>query len=148
MRLLSWLLCLCVYSGTGVTTYSLHPGAIMTELVRHVPYIDTWIMQYLLLPIIQPFFKTIPHGAQTQICCAVDEELTQQTGRYYRWDTMRYFTWDTIGEIKRDTSIVIFSRWDKPIRNDKSCYYQALNSSPSTKDYEWCSSKGVSKIPQ
>ncbi|CAG2194333.1 RDH12 [Mytilus edulis] len=43
--------------GTGVTTYSLHPG------------------QYIV--------KTPEEGAQTTIYCAVDEKLTSESGKYY-----------------------------------------------------------------
>ena len=68
-----------------MTTYSLHPGAILTELQRHVPYIDNWFMQTFIKPIMGIGFKTLQQGAQTQICCAVDPELANESGKYYRW---------------------------------------------------------------
>jgi len=69
--------------GTGVTTYSLHPGAIFTELQRHWWWLDTWAGQNIVKPIMGTFFKTVPQGAQTQICCAVDEALANESGKYY-----------------------------------------------------------------
>ena len=67
--------------GTGVTTYSLHPGVIFTELGRHLPdYINNPVVQPILGALIYPFIKDIPHGVQTQICCAVDPGLAKETG--------------------------------------------------------------------
>ena len=69
-------------AGTGVTTYSLHPGAIQTELQQHVfgPFIRN-VVNFLSYPV----WKDIIHGAQTTICCAVDANLAQVTGKYYRF---------------------------------------------------------------
>ncbi|XP_052064363.1 retinol dehydrogenase 12-like isoform X1 [Mytilus californianus] len=66
--------------GTGVTTYSLHPGVINTELSRHVTQSMGWRM---LLSVIRPLIKTPNEGAQTTIYCAVDESLSGETGKYY-----------------------------------------------------------------
>ena len=70
--------------GHGVTTYSLHPGTIATDLFRGLPL---WNLQWsssLLNVILWPIVKTPQHGAQTTICCAVDEKLATHTGKYYR----------------------------------------------------------------
>lgn len=71
-------------SGTGVTTYSLHPGVIYTELIRHgvkqnmMFYIfDTLQLGYLI--------KTPEEGAQTTLYCAIEESLASVTGKYYRY---------------------------------------------------------------
>jgi len=68
--------------GTGVTTYSLHPGAIATDLGRHLEdsygQLATQIMAFA-----RPFIKTVESGAQTTIFCAVEESIGSQTGRYY-----------------------------------------------------------------
>ncbi|XP_063418992.1 retinol dehydrogenase 13-like [Mytilus galloprovincialis] len=67
--------------GTGVTTYSLHPGLIDTELKRH------WEKESIILRIFfsigQYIVKTPEEGAQTTIYCAVDEKLTSESGKYY-----------------------------------------------------------------
>ena len=67
-----------------MTTYSLHPGAIFTELQRHWGWMDNPLGQLIIKPIMGIGFKTVPQGAQTQICCAVDKEVGKQTGLYYR----------------------------------------------------------------
>lgn len=66
--------------GTGVTTYSLHPGVIRTELTRHWEKNQLWKMVFSIL---KYFIKTPVEGAQTTIYCAVEESLANQTGKYY-----------------------------------------------------------------
>ena len=71
-------------NGTRVTAYSLHPGAILTELPRHLENIP--VLGYLVKPLLFVFsfaLKTPFEGAQTSICCAVDERLENVSGRYY-----------------------------------------------------------------
>jgi NAD(P)-dependent dehydrogenase (short-subunit alcohol dehydrogenase family) len=83
--MLSNLQCSSLYpSGTGVTTYSLHPGAVDTELQRHVD--DTYFRgaSFIKTAFAKLFFKTPEEGAQTTIYCSVDEKLANQTGLYYR----------------------------------------------------------------
>ena len=64
--------------GTGVTTNSLHPGCVNTELLRY-----NSITRIILAPIIHLFFKTPEAGAQTTIKVAVDPDLANVTGRYF-----------------------------------------------------------------
>ena len=67
--------------GTGVTANSLHPGAVQTELGRHLgPAIIAW----LLTPIVGMVLKSARQGAQTSIYCAVSEELEGVSGLYFR----------------------------------------------------------------
>ncbi|XP_047013850.1 retinol dehydrogenase 13 [Ictalurus punctatus] len=68
--------------GTGMTSYSLHPGVIHTELGRHVK------SQYPLLSSVQSpvsflLTKTPWQGAQTSIYCAVTEGLEDKSGCYF-----------------------------------------------------------------
>jgi hypothetical protein len=67
-----------------VTTYSLHPGAVKTELQRHVD--DTYFRGATILTsaLASLFFNTPEGGAQTSIFCSVDEKLANETGLYYR----------------------------------------------------------------
>ncbi|OWF50392.1 retinol dehydrogenase 12-like [Mizuhopecten yessoensis] len=67
--------------GTGVTTNALHPGVVNTELPRHVQARITII--FLLGPIIKPFLKTPLQGAQTNLHCALDENLDNVSGKYF-----------------------------------------------------------------
>ena len=62
----------------GITTYSLHPGWISTELVRH----DT---SFILINVIvgSLYARTTVQGAQTSIYCAVEEGLEKHSGGYF-----------------------------------------------------------------
>jgi retinol dehydrogenase-12 len=61
--------------GGGVTTYSLHPGTIASDIWRRVPW--------PLRPLMKRRMRTPEQGAQTSIYCATSDEVTGQTGRYY-----------------------------------------------------------------
>lgn len=67
--------------GSGITTYSLHPGVINTDLGRYLGYSKIfWAVTY---PLRWLFLKSPWYGAQTTIHCAVAEELETESGRYY-----------------------------------------------------------------
>lgn len=68
--------------GTGVTTYSLHPGVIRTELGRHFwPKIPLW--KRVVYSPLMFLIKSPTEGAQTTIYCAVEESLQNESGLYY-----------------------------------------------------------------
>lgn len=78
--------------GSGVTVYSLHPGVIRTELGRHLfSTLPRW-KRIIAMPIMM-LIKTPWEGAQTTIHCAVDENLANESGFYYRlvFLTQMYF---------------------------------------------------------
>jgi dehydrogenase/reductase SDR family protein 13 len=60
---------------SGVTTYSLHPGTIASDIWRRVPW--------PLRPLMKRRMRPPEQGAQTSIYCATSEEVADQTGRYY-----------------------------------------------------------------
>jgi retinol dehydrogenase-12 len=61
--------------GTEVTTYSLHPGAVATDVWRSVPWpIRPLLTRRMLSP---------EDGARTTIYCATAPELAAETGGYY-----------------------------------------------------------------
>lgn len=63
----------------GVTVYSLHPGAVKTDIFKNLlPWIQTIVYTFINL-----FFKTPKEGAQTSIYCCVSEDLENVTGKYY-----------------------------------------------------------------
>ncbi|XP_031706229.1 retinol dehydrogenase 12, like [Anarrhichthys ocellatus] len=64
--------------GTGVTTYSLHPGVVKTDLWRHLNG-----PQQFLMKMVSPFTKNSSQGAQTSIYCAVEPSLEKESGGYY-----------------------------------------------------------------
>ncbi|XP_073681201.1 retinol dehydrogenase 12 [Garra rufa] len=68
--------------GTGVTANSLHPGVVMTDVMRNYNY----IVRFLFNLVGFFFFKTSEEGAFTPIYCAVSEEAEGITGKYFNSD--------------------------------------------------------------
>jgi retinol dehydrogenase-12 len=62
-------------AGTGVTTYSLHPGAIASDVWREVPFGLRQVMKL--------FMKSTVEGAKTSLYCATSPAVASQSGRYY-----------------------------------------------------------------
>jgi retinol dehydrogenase-12 len=62
-------------AGSGVTTYSLHPGVVATEVWRAVPWPLGWLMK---LALISP-----EKGARTTLHCATSPGAAAETGLYY-----------------------------------------------------------------
>ncbi|KAM6988640.1 dehydrogenase/reductase SDR family member 13-like [Tautogolabrus adspersus] len=71
--------------GTKVTCYSLHPGAINSELARNTSSLSQLIMS----PITTFFFKDTVQGAQTTLHCALQEGIEHLSGRYFSNCTVR-----------------------------------------------------------
>ncbi|XP_076833226.1 dehydrogenase/reductase SDR family member 13b.1 [Brachyhypopomus gauderio] len=65
--------------GTNVTCFSLHPGAVSTELSRSLRP----VVKHLLKPVIALFFKDACAGAQTTLHCALEEGIEGLSGRYF-----------------------------------------------------------------
>lgn len=61
--------------GSEVTTYSLHPGVIASDVWRRVP----WPIR----PIMTAFMKSAEEGAATSIHCAGSSEVADETALYY-----------------------------------------------------------------
>ncbi|MBV8981069.1 MAG: SDR family oxidoreductase [Acidimicrobiia bacterium] len=61
--------------GTGVTTYSLHPGAIASNVWRRVPWPFESVMKI--------FMKSNEEGAQTSLYCATSPDVANESGKYY-----------------------------------------------------------------
>jgi retinol dehydrogenase-12 len=62
-------------AGTNVTTYSLHPGVIASDVYRRVP----WPLRKLMTM----FMKSTEDGAKTSLHCATSLEAGAETGLYY-----------------------------------------------------------------
>ncbi len=62
-------------AGTGVTTYSLHPGVVASELWRPIPG--------LFRPLVKLFMISNEAGARTTLHCATAPELASESGLYY-----------------------------------------------------------------
>jgi NAD(P)-dependent dehydrogenase (short-subunit alcohol dehydrogenase family) len=61
--------------GTGVSTYSLHPGVVASEIWRRIPNPLLWIMKLTMI--------SNDEGAKTTIHCATAPEIAAETGLYY-----------------------------------------------------------------
>jgi dehydrogenase/reductase SDR family protein 13 len=62
-------------AGTNVTTYSLHPGAIASDVYRRVP----WPLRKLMTM----FMKSTEEGAKTSLYCATSPDVAGDSGLYY-----------------------------------------------------------------
>ena len=62
-------------TGTGVTTYSLHPGVVASDIWRSLP----WPIR----PIAKAFMLSNEEGAATTLYCATSEQAAGETGLYY-----------------------------------------------------------------
>ena len=82
-----------------VTCNCLHPGSVDTELGRHIvaksrEYRFLSPMVPMLVKLVTFFIKNTKLGAQTQIYCAVSEELDGVSGKYFSDCTQGSFKWD------------------------------------------------------
>ncbi|XP_026205430.1 retinol dehydrogenase 12 [Anabas testudineus] len=68
--------------GTGVTANSVHPGIVMTEVMRHYPLVIRCLFKLIGFF----FFKSPEEGAVSPIYCAVAEETEGITGKYFDSD--------------------------------------------------------------
>ncbi len=62
-------------AGSGVTTYSLHPGVVATEVWRSLPWPLGWLLKLALL--------SPEKGAQTTLHCATSASVAAETGLFY-----------------------------------------------------------------
>lgn len=62
-------------AGSGVTTYSLHPGVVASDIWRSLP----WPVR----PIAKAFMLSNEEGARTTLYCATSEQAAGETGLYY-----------------------------------------------------------------
>jgi len=65
--------------GYDITTYSLHPGAITSELARNLPC----TVGHLINFISAPFLRDTIYGAQTIMYTMLDDDVTQHSGKYF-----------------------------------------------------------------
>lgn len=66
---------------------SLHPGAVRTEFSREIKANKEWIWIFgmILSPIAWMFLKNSRQGAQTTIHCAIDDDIPNHNGQYFRF---------------------------------------------------------------
>jgi len=63
------------WEGTGVNSYSVHPGVIASNIWRRIPWPlrKLWTMRMI----------TVEEGALTSLYCATSDEVSNETGQYY-----------------------------------------------------------------
>ncbi|XP_013882973.1 dehydrogenase/reductase SDR family member 13 [Austrofundulus limnaeus] len=71
--------------GTSVTCYTLHPGAISSDLGRNT----SSVLHVVLKPVTTFFFKNTIQGCQTTLHCALQEGIEHLSGRYFSNCTVR-----------------------------------------------------------
>ncbi|XP_058109770.1 short-chain dehydrogenase TIC 32 B, chloroplastic-like isoform X1 [Magnolia sinica] len=64
--------------GVNITANSVHPGLIMTNLMRHSFLLMKFLMVFTYL-----FWKNVPQGAATTCYVALHPSLKGQTGKYF-----------------------------------------------------------------
>ena len=96
-------------AGTRVTTYSLHPGVVASELWREVPWPVANVMKL--------FFISNEEGAKTTLYCATAPELSSSSGLYY--DDCKE---GRMSRLARDECLAreVFERSEDAIRNGPS----------------------------
>ena len=69
---------------TSITSYAVNPGVCESNLWRNVwPY--SWRLTWLCLsPWVYLFCRTPNYGAETTYYCALDRELSTESGKYYK----------------------------------------------------------------
>ncbi|CAH0381035.1 unnamed protein product [Bemisia tabaci] len=70
--------------GTGVTTYSVHPGLIRSGIFQNLDTAWLSILKRILLSRYSNlFFKSPRQAAQTALHCCLDQEVGKESGLYY-----------------------------------------------------------------
>jgi NAD(P)-dependent dehydrogenase (short-subunit alcohol dehydrogenase family) len=75
--------------GTGVSAFSVHPGWIRSNLVKHMA--PTWVQNVLLRPFSGVLgMMSAKDGAQTQLHCLLDDDAPKNSGQYYSQNSILY----------------------------------------------------------
>lgn len=76
-------------AGTGVSVFSVHPGWIRSNLVKHMA--PTWVQNVVLRPFSGVLGMMSPEdGAQTQLHCLLDDDAPKHSGAYYSQNSILY----------------------------------------------------------
>ena len=73
-----------ILNGTGVTVNTVDPGVVDTELLRYTPLYKSDSSQFIIGSVFKMFTKTPFMGAQEIIRIAVNPELKDTSGKYFR----------------------------------------------------------------
>jgi NAD(P)-dependent dehydrogenase (short-subunit alcohol dehydrogenase family) len=74
---------------TGVSVFSVHPGWIRSNLVKHMA--PTWFQNVVLRPFSGVLgMMSATDGAQTQLHCLLDDDAPRHSGEYYSQNSILY----------------------------------------------------------
>lgn len=75
--------------GSGVSVFSVHPGWIRSNLVKHMA--PTWMQNVVLKPFSGVLgMMSAEDGAQTQLHCLLDDDAPKHSGEYYSQNSILY----------------------------------------------------------
>jgi NAD(P)-dependent dehydrogenase (short-subunit alcohol dehydrogenase family) len=75
--------------GSGVSVFSVHPGWIRSNLVKHMA--PTWVQNVVLRPFSGLLgMMSAVDGAQTQLHCLLDDDAPRHSGEYYSQTSVLY----------------------------------------------------------
>lgn len=75
--------------GTGVSVFSVHPGWVRSNLVKHT--MPTWVQNWVMRPFGGLMGLMGPEeGAQTQLHCLLDDDAPQHSGEYFSQNAIFY----------------------------------------------------------
>lgn len=75
--------------GSGVSVFSVHPGWIRSNLVKHMA--PTWVQNIVLKPFSGVLgMMSAEDGAQTQLHCLLDDDAPKHSGEYYSQNSILY----------------------------------------------------------
>ena len=69
-------------AGTPTTANAVHPGLIITNIIRYIPRWQQWLAP-LVGPLLRSRIKTIPEGAATTCYVAAHPDVAGISGRYF-----------------------------------------------------------------
>jgi len=70
--------------GTGVTTYSVHPGLVRSELARETGNLWWYKVFVCYWECSRGTVLSVDDGAQTPLYCCLEPSLEHESGLYYR----------------------------------------------------------------
>ena len=75
--------------GTGVSTFSVHPGWIRSNLAQHV--MPVWVQNVVMRPFSGLLgMMSWDEGAQTTLHCLLDDDAPQHSGEYFSQNSILY----------------------------------------------------------
>lgn len=91
--------------GKQVAVNTLHPGAIVTDIVRNLPW---WARTFRFL--VRPWFKSPAEGSSTQLFVATNHALDNVSGKHFEHCQVHY-----CARAERDQSKLFFTQAEQAV---------------------------------